>query len=253
MTEILILLEFLDNPNASLAEVGRRIGISKQAVHEYVKRMTVERAFLEKKGQDNSYRVTFEGIETLQSCTVELENFAKEVNEKLQLIRTITAIAGNNIRENDAVGLFMENGIITAHARKKSSSSGISLHDAVKGEDVRVGSLKGIINHDIVPMILVKIPDRSRNCNIERLIETIEKNKKSKIAILDLVAMVVMKNTGYTVDIELAAIESSIDAVTKGIPVIAIGVEKSIDNLMRVITRGYPSLSRNMIKETVDC
>lgn len=253
MTEILILLEFLENPNASLADVGRKIGISKQAVYEYVKRMTSEINFLEKKEQDNSYRVTFEGIEALQSCTVEMENFTKEASEKLQLIRTITAITGNNIRKNDIVGLFMENGIVTAHAKKKSSSSGISLHDAIKGEDIKVGSLKGIISHDITPMTVLRIPDRSKDCNMEKLREVIEENRKNKIAVLDLVAKVVLEKTGKIIDIQLAAVESSIDAVMKGIPVTVIGTDNSIENLMRTLTSDHSTLSDKMISNIVDC
>ncbi|MFW9991814.1 MAG: winged helix-turn-helix transcriptional regulator [Candidatus Odinarchaeota archaeon] len=232
MTEVLILLELINNPRLKLKEIADKLGISKQAVSDYLK-ASMEEERLEK--EEGSYRVTYKGVALLQSTLLETQDFVKDAMGKLPVFRQVTALAKTKIKKNEVVGLFMEDGMLTAYAERPSGSTGVSLYAAEKEEEVKIGSLEGVVDHKIASMILVKLPERSRHCNTDELVSLLKQHKNSKLAVLDLVSMVAIKKISTRADIQYAVVEASLEAVLKGIPVIVLGTENSMKKIEEAI------------------
>lgn len=240
LTEIFILLKFTRNPSLKLKSLAEEIEVSKQTVSEYVKQALSNENL---KKTDEGFLVTYKGIELIQSTLIEIQDFINDAIEKMTVISTITAIAKTEIKPNEVVGLFMESGVLTAYSGRKSEASGISEHKASIGEDVKISSLYGIIKHEIASISLLKLAERSQDCNFEILNRLLENHKDKKLTVLDLVASVVVKKMGLQIDLIHAPIEASLEAVLKGIPVIALGTASSLTKLINILER-YNSTSQ---------
>jgi len=234
MTEVLILLELINNPRLKLKEIAAKLDISKQAVSDYLQK-SIDGKRLEK--TSNGYKVTYKGVDMLQTTLVETRDFVDGAIKQLSVFNQVTAIAKNSIKENDEVGLFMEDGFLVAYARRESRSTGISLHDAELAEEVRVGSLKGVVDHEIATLTMVKLPDRSRNCNMEKLAVFLDEHVNNKLAALDLVSIAVIKKIEKKTDIKFVPVEASLEAVMKGVPVIVMGTAESLKRMEEAISK----------------
>ena len=167
-TKLLILLEITRKPRIKLKTIADKIGISIQGVSEYLKIMSEEELVQNIGGE---YKATNKGVQFLHKHFSELKNFVDKSIEKLNLIEVCCAIAKTKINKGDKVGLFMENGILTAYAGKKSKSVGTAISDACIDEDIPIKNLEGIVELTQGKLCIIEIPSirdgGSRNINIE--------------------------------------------------------------------------------------
>lgn len=235
-TKLLILLEITKKENIKLKTIAEKIGMSVQGVSEYLKIMSREEIVQNIGGK---YKPTKKGIEFLHKNFLELKNFVDKSINKLNLIEVCEAIAKNKIKKGEKVGLFMENGILTAYSKKKSSSFGIAMMDADVDDDLGIKNLKGIVKLTQGNLYIIELPSikdgGSRNVNIEKIKKNYSKFKPDKIAVLDVVGIAVAKKAKLKYDFEFAPIYSIIDAVKKGLDVIVFGTSESIQNLRTAI------------------
>ncbi|MHA2295314.1 MAG: winged helix-turn-helix transcriptional regulator [Candidatus Hodarchaeales archaeon] len=248
MTEVLILLELISNPRLKLKEIADKLDISKQAVSEYLKNSIDEKHHLEK--DEGIYKLTYKGVNFLQSELLEAQDFFQEAMNKLSVFKNVTALAKTKIKKNEKLGLFMEEGVLTAYFGRESESTGISLHSANVNEEVRVGSLKGVVDHEIATIIMIKIPDRSKYCDFDILTDILDRHSDKKIATLDLVSTAIINKTKIHRDIIYAPIDASMEAVLKGVPVVVLGTDKSLKEVEEALNK-YNSGSRKKIPFSV--
>src|SRR5207247_3211369 len=64
---------------------------------------------------------------------------------EMAFLETTAAMAGGAIHRGDGRGLFMETGVLVAHAGRTSPSTGVAVHDASRGDIVGVRDLEGIV------------------------------------------------------------------------------------------------------------
>jgi putative transcriptional regulator len=213
LTEIMILLSILKG-NKKLKDIAGDVEISMQGVSEYLRT-------LEHSGYLKNGKVTSKGMEFLCSSLEEIGEFVHNANKVIGKIKVTEAIAGDNIKEGDKVGLFMENGYVHAYKRE-SSSMGIAIMDANKGEDVGVKDLKGIMDIEYGKIYVYAMPDisqgGSRIINKEKIKDFI-KNADKKIGVCGVVAKVALEGIA-DIDFEFAAVNSAINAAYRGISTI---------------------------------
>ncbi len=213
ITETMVLLSILKG-NKKLKEIAADVEITVQGVSEYIKS-------LESKGFVRNGMVTPEGMEFLYSSLEEIGEFVHNANKVIGKIKVTEAIAGESIKEGDKVGLFMEDGYVHAYKRD-SSSMGIAIMDANKGEDLGVKDLKGIMEIEYGKIYVYAMPDisqgGSRIINKEKIKEFIE-NTNKKIGVCGVVAKVALEEIA-SIDFEFAAVKSAINAAYRGISTI---------------------------------
>ena len=209
MTKIFILLEILKGKR-KLKDIANSVGITVQGVSEYMK--ILERDELIKNGE-----ITLSGLEFITQSLEDIGEFLQYANKLVGKTKIVEAIAGEDIKKGDKVGLFMENGYIHAY-KKESSSTGIAIHNAKKGEDVGVGNLKGIIKINYGEIVVYPMPSiedgGSRKVNTEKIRKIIDKNKK--IGVCGVVPYIILTNLA-DIDFEFSAVNATIDAYYRGI------------------------------------
>ncbi len=209
ITKMLILLELLRGKR-KLKEIAEAIDITVQGASEYLK-------ILESEELVKNWKITPRGWEYLDSALEELGDFVHEANKIMERKKVVEAIAGEDIKKGDKVGLFLENGYLHAYHRD-SSSMGVAIGDAKAGEDVGVSHLRGIVDIKFGKITAVLMPPveegGSRAVNIHRVRNFIKNNTGKKIGVCGVVAHVVLK--GLPVDFEFSSANAAVEAAYRG-------------------------------------
>lgn len=235
-TELLILLEVIKNPHIKLKTIAEKLDITVQGASDYLRRMKKE-GYLQNIGGE--LRATKEGIEFLHTNFSELKNFVDVKIIELNIIDVCAAIAKNKIKEGDEVGLFMEEGMLTAYSKRKSESKGVALRNAEIGEDVAIKELDGMVSLSPGRMRIVKLPSiregGSKSISIPWIKGLLTKLQPDKVGAMDVVSIAVLKKAAIKSDFDFAPMNASIEAVEKGLNVLLFASGDQIHNVISAI------------------
>lgn len=233
LTHFQILSEISkQDPHLKQKDLAKTLGITIQAVSENIKTLT-ERGYITSKDGRSPYKITQKGIDKVKKDAISLRKYSDSVLETMNHYKTIwPAIAGEDLKKNDVVGLFMDDGILYAH-KKEENATGVVLEDAIKDMDVSLTNLTGIIDMSVGHVTVINLPPikngGSKNSDFE-LIRNVYENgarngeKIDKVAIAGTVARAVANKLELPIDIEFAAPQSTANAARKGLNVLALCV-----------------------------
>jgi putative transcriptional regulator len=232
-TKILILLELSTDPHLKHKTLAEKFDMTVQAVSDYFKIMKKEGLVTRVKGR---YKPTQKGILFLHSNFSEIRDFLDDQMHKLNIIDICTAIAGGRLRPGDRVGLFMEKGELNAYKNRSSSSMGIVVSEADKGDDVAVKELDGIVALDMGEIHIIKVPTvqegGTKAVPTKEVKRVIRSHGPDRIAAMGTVARVLLKKMDMANDIEFSMVDSTLEACQKGLKVLVVGEEREINELI---------------------
>lgn len=230
-TRLLVLYELLQREHSKLTTIAVRVGISVQAVSEYVHGLEKGGLVAEQRG---AWRPTTKGVQFLHDHLRDLETWLRDSMARLRIVQRTLALAEGSVAEGDPVGLFMREGRLVARRRAESSSRGVALTTAGDGEAVLVGDLEGIIELRPGRITVVKLPapGAATKAAAERLRGLARKEEGARVAALDAQGLAFAAKAGLAVDLEFAPVEACLDAASKGCAVLALGTEESAPGLV---------------------
>ena len=235
-TELLVLLEVIHNPHLRLKNIAEKLDITVQGASEYLRRMKKE-GYIQDIGRE--YRATKKGIEFLHANFSELKKFVDLKITELNIIDVCAATAKTPIKKGDEVGLFMENGMLTAYSGRQSASKGTALSDANTDEDVAIKDLDGVVSLSPGKMTIVKLPSirdgGSSSVSIKGIKRLYNELSADKIGVMDAVSMAVARKAGFTPDFEFAALYAAVEAVEKGLDVVLFTSSDQVDNVVSTV------------------
>jgi len=224
--KFLILLEIATGNYTKLDQIAARIGITKQAVSDYIKKMKRNGMI----GVINGYyKATPKGINYIFEKIDGIEKYFEEKKKKLGIMKSFSAIAGNDIKKGSKVGLFMEDGFLYAYERKKSSCYAYAMENAKKGEDVALHNAEGIIDMKMGKIFLAMLPlpneGGSKAVDYKKLKDAVMRKKIDKFASLDIVGKIALQKIGIKPSFEFSPLNASINACERGLNVFIAGNE----------------------------
>ena len=232
-TRFQILVEIAAHqPDVRQKEIADKIGITPQAVSEYIKELVSE-GFLYSDGRVR-YRVTKIGVEWVLEQALDLKKYARYVMEDIvSHVSVATAIANESFKKGDTVSLFMENGLLYA-ASEDGKVTGITISDAKKGEEVGVTDLKGMIELPEVNIIICKVPRIERGGSRSVDLAMLKKHSKDKpyIAALGVEALISLKKINILPNILFGAKESVVEAAFHGLSSLVVSVDEEVPSLL---------------------
>ncbi|MFB6131928.1 MAG: MarR family transcriptional regulator [Halanaeroarchaeum sp.] len=157
-TRFRILVEIADRqPAVSQGEIATAVGVTSQAVSEYIRDLTAE-GFVEKEGRSR-YRVTTEGVDWLLRTASDVRRFADRVTDDvLGGVDEDAAIATEDVDAGTEVTLRMKDGLLHATPGDEGPATGVATTDAAAGEDVGVSGFEGIIDFAPGSVTLYQVP-----------------------------------------------------------------------------------------------
>jgi putative transcriptional regulator len=220
-------------PNLRQKEVAESLGVTPQAVSEYIKELVAD-GLVTTDGRMR-YNITKEGVEWLLESAAELKRYARVVMEEIiSHVSVWTALAEVDVAEGERVSLEMRGGLLYANKKEGVDASGIAISDVSSGEDVGVSDLKGLISLDEGKITVCKVPrvqlGGSRKVDLGALQGLLSNGKM--IGCLGIEALVALRKAGREPDIIFGAKESSVEAAYHGISSLIISVDEQIPSLL---------------------
>ncbi len=230
MTRFLILYKSAVEKPSRLADLASELNMTEQAISNYVSEIE-EDGLMDRSGA--SYRPTSKGMELVREIISQLGTFLKEANQNVDFISTCTAIADEEINEGEKIGLYMKDGFLHA-SLKESSSTGTALNHAKKEEPLKVGGLEGIIEMGLGKVNLIKT-DITGNISTEEkeeIKDKIQHSEPDRLSIMGEMQYGICNSIGFEPDICFAPVESSMDAVEKGLDVTLLVSDSDLDEVL---------------------
>lgn len=234
MTKFQVITEIAAHqPNVRQKEIANKIGITPQAVSEYVKELMAD-GLIHSEGRVR-YKITKEGIEWVLDNAAELRNYSHLVMEDIiSHVSTWTAICDEAIQKEDKVYIEMRKGLLYANRSKDTGIYGTAIMSGEKGYDIGVTDLKGYMNVEPEAITVCKIPKIKRGgssfTNIERLRPVVE--SKPYIGAVGTESLMALKRIGITPDVMFGAAESVIQASYHGLSSAIVIVEDEVASLI---------------------
>lgn len=236
-TELLILVELLKSPSIRMKEMADRLGITIQAVSQYISVMKKQGLLKE---HADALRPTKKGMQVAQEHFTNLKGFVDDTLRSIAVIDRTVAIAGKKIEKNQSVGLVMEDGLLMAFPGLEASSTGKSLERAAEGDDILVGQLEGIVDLELGRLLVIEAPSEmeggSKSADIARTKDRIDEFSPGLLVAGDTIgSALLMKTSGEFFTIH-APVASAMSALSKGVDVVFSGTHESVDQLLHAIS-----------------
>jgi putative transcriptional regulator len=217
VTRFQILVEVAaGQPQVKQSHVADRLGITPQAVSEYIKDLVTD-GMITSSGR-GQYSVTPTGVETIIEGAKELKDYSEHVLKNVVgQVSVWAALAQDDIRKDASVCLVMKDGILYASARNDVGACGVAVNDAHAGEDVGVTGLKGVIPLKRETVRVIRVPviisGGSRAVNIKKLRDSLE----GIVAASGIEALAALKAADIEPDIFFGASGVIVDAAIRGV------------------------------------
>ncbi len=157
---------------------------------------------------------------------------------------TWPAIAKEDLKEGDEVGLYMEDGRLYASINVQSTAYADVILDTKKGFDVALTNLKGLIEIKDSKILIISLPPikdgGSRSADLD-LIKDIYEGKYEnyglssidKVAAIGTTSHAIANNLGIPIDIEFGVSEAAQSAVRKGLNVMILSIGDMSKNISK--------------------
>jgi putative transcriptional regulator len=232
ITKFQILVEIAGHqPDVMQKEIAQRIGITPQAVSEYIKDLVSE-GYLFSDGRMR-YRITKNGVEWVLERAIELKKYARFVMEDIvSHVSVATAIARGKFKRGDEVSLMMENGLLFAGT--DGDVTGITISDAEVDEDVGVTDLKGMISFPQVNITICKVPRVEKGGSRSVDLEVLKSRSIDKpyIAAIGVEALISLRKISIQPNILFGAKESVVEAAFHGLSSLVVSVDEEVPSLL---------------------
>lgn len=233
-TKFQILAEVATNqPNIQQKLIATRIGVTSQAVSEYVRELLKE-GFIVSDGRSR-YKVTKEGVDWVLRMSRELQDYSSFVGKAITKATVCAAIAECDLSQGQAVGLKMIDGALCASETVGKEARGMAISNARAGEDVGVSNIEGIVELKIGTTTIVKVPGiekgGSKGTDFSKLKEST--NRSNLIAAVGIEALCALRGIGISPDYFYGVEEAIVEAAFSGISPTVVCVDEQISTLLQ--------------------
>jgi putative transcriptional regulator len=157
-TRVRILVEIAERqPAVSQGEIADAVGITSQAVSEYI-RALISEGHVRKEARSR-YTITTEGVDWLYQEVRALRSFTERItDEVLGSVSEDTAVATASVEPGTVVTLSMEGGMLHATPGDTGPATAVATTAAAAGDPLGVSQFSGVIAIDEAGITLGEVP-----------------------------------------------------------------------------------------------
>ncbi len=234
-TKFQIMVEIAAHqPTIQQKDIAPRLGITSQAVSEYVKEL-IKDGWLSSEGRSR-YKVTREGVDWILQMSRQLHSYAWFVSKAVADISTTTAIADSDLSVGQPASLYMKDGLLFASdVSSDTGAKGIAVTEAKKGQDVGIRNVEGVIKLESAKVMIGKVPNvqdgGSRNTDLARLEREVKEARL--VGAMGTEALVALTQIGVKPDYVHGIREAAIEASYCGLSFLVVCSEDKVSILVQ--------------------
>jgi len=234
-TKFQIMVEIAAHqPNIQQKDIAPRLGITSQAVSEYVKEL-INDGWLSSEGRSR-YKVTREGVDWILQMSRQLHSYAWVVSKVVADISTTTAIADSDLSVGQPASLYMKDGLLFASdAISDKGAKGTAVTKATKGQDVGIRNVEGVIKLEPAKVMIGKVPNvqggGSRSTDLARLEREVKEARL--VGAMGTEALVALTQIGIKPDCVHGVREAAIEAAYCALPFLVVCSEDKVSTLVQ--------------------
>jgi putative transcriptional regulator len=215
-------------PAVSQGEIADAVGVTSQAVSEYVQSLTDD-GYVNREGRSR-YRVTKEGVDWLLGAAEELDRYLDRVTgDVLGTVSEDAAVAAGSIREGETVTLRMQDGLLHAIPGADGPATGVATTDASDGGAVGVTGFEGVIEFEPGTVSVLQIPPvRSESRPFDRDRLTARCRTASVVTAAGVEAVVALDSVEVDPDTTFAAGEVAGAAASRGLDAVVVATTDAV-------------------------
>lgn len=229
-TRYLILVQIAERqPAVSQSEIAESLGITPQAVSEYLNGL-VEEAHVEKLGRGR-WEITPTGVDWLISQTEALGEFTDHVwDAVIEQGGVETAIATGSIDDGQQVTLEMNDGVLQAHPDESGPATARALTAAEDGQDVAVTDITGLLEFSLGTVTMIEVPPAQEggSAAIDETVISERVGGHDILAVAGPEALAAVRQAGVAVDMQYGTEDGVQEAALKGMDVLLVVVATEI-------------------------
>lgn len=223
-------------PAVKQSEIAERLSISVQAVSAIIKGLVSE-GLVESAGPLD-YRLTPRGVEVLMEGGRSMRERSRQIlDEILRPERVFCAIASDDVRKDEVVGLWMEGGVLRAGRGGSGAARGRALSRARRGDDVGVIDVEGIIPLKKGMVRVLRIPSIEKGGSQRADLEQLRERAGGFLCCLGVEALVALKKVGRRPRSFFGSLHTAIEAAHHGISPVVVASEKEVPGLIEALER----------------
>jgi putative transcriptional regulator len=239
-TRLQVLVEIaLSGSAARQRAIAEKLGITPQAVSDYIRQLAEEKLLSVK--ERNTYSITIEGVNWMLRMTRELNAFIAEASSAVRNITTCAAIAESNLSKGQKVGLSMKDGVLVATATRGKGARGTVVSAARAGQDVGVTGIEGLVDLTRGKISVLEIPaiqaGGSARVDIARLKKLT--SGRRHVGSIGIEALAALRRAGREPGYAYGACEAAMEQARCGLsPLIAVSSDAVPDLVKRLQESG---------------
>jgi putative transcriptional regulator len=231
-TRFQILVEIASaGPSVQQREIARNLDITPQAVSDYIAQLSAE-GLLVAEGRAR-YRVTNEGVNWIIKTLRELGDYNAFIQRAITNLSTCAAIADDDLKKGQKVGLRMKDGLLFATASQNYKASGITTSGANSGEDVGITGIEGIVPLEVGRVTILRVPGIQRGGSSKVNYDILKQRlaKSDLVTALGLESLAALRKTGAGFQ-HYGAAAAAIEAAKSGLKPLVVCVDSEAADLI---------------------
>jgi len=233
-TRFQILVEIAaSGPNIQQKSIAVKLGVTPQAISDYIRQL-VEEDLVVSTGRSH-YRVSAKGVNWVLNVLRQLRGYASMVEQAVTNITVCAAIAECDIRQGQAVGLNMKNGLLFATSQTNGGARGIAASSVSQGEDVDVSNIEGLVELTGGKVTILQVPGiqkgGSRQVDLELLQAQVTNNQP--VGAIGIEALIALRRVDIEPRYLYGVTEAAIEAAQCGLSFTIVCTDDAIPGLIK--------------------
>jgi putative transcriptional regulator len=231
-TRFQILVEIANaGPAVQQREIAQNLNITPQAVSDYIAQLSQEE-LLASEGRAH-YRVTNQGVNWIIKTLRELGEYNAFIQRAITDLSVCAAIAKDDLKKGQKVGLEMKDGLLLASASRKRGASGTTIDRARAGEDVGISGIEGIVPLEVGRVTILRMPGIQRGGSKKINYDILKQHlaKSNMVAALGLEALAALRKTRSEFQ-HYGAAAAAIEAAKSGLKPLVVCVDSEAADLI---------------------
>jgi putative transcriptional regulator len=231
-TRFQILVEIANaGPNVQQREIAQNLNITPQAVSDYIAQLSGE-GLLAAEGRAR-YRVTNQGVNWIIKTLRQLGDYNTYIQRAITNLSVCAAIAEDDLKKGQRVGLEMKNGLLLASASRKQEATGTTIASAKAGEDVGISGIEGIVSLEVGRVTILRVPGIQRGGSKKVNYNVLKQHlaKSDLVTALGLEALAALRKTEANFQ-HYGAVAAAIEAAKSGLKPLVVCVDSEAADLI---------------------